>query len=94
MTQIQNSIGYKRNVNLQSTLKWTLNTTWLKEEYYPYYESIFTSPYLLLYDTQNDKSYNVIVSDKGYTEKTRRNQKNLFNLTINVTANKTQKMYY
>lgn len=92
--QIQNSIGYKRNVNLQSTLKWTLNTTWLNEEHYPYYESIFTSPYLLLYDTQNDKSYNVIINDKGYTEKTRKNQRKLFNLTINVTANKTQKMYY
>lgn len=50
--------------------KWKLNTKWLNQDVYPYYESIFSSPYLLLYDTQTDRSWNVIVTDKKYEEKT------------------------
>ena len=92
--QIQSGIGYKRNVNLQSSSKWVLNTDWLNQDMYPYYESIFTSPYLLLYDAENDRSYNVLATDKSYTEKTRENQNKMFNLTLNVVANKTQNMYY
>lgn len=74
--------------------KWKLNTKWLKEEVYPIYESIFTSPYLLLYDVEQDKAYNVIVTDNKYEEKTRKNEKTLFNLEINVEANKTQELTY
>ena len=92
--QIQSGMGHKRNVSLQDTIKWTINTDWIDENLYPYYESIYTSPYLLLYDTKTDKSFNVILTDKGYTEKTKKNQKKLFNMTLNVTADKIQNMYY
>lgn len=70
--------------------KWTLNTKWLPEEIYPIYESIFTSPYVLLYDTQTDRAWNVIVTNNEYTEKTRKNEKTLFNLELKVEANKTE----
>lgn len=80
------------NKNVQP--KWKLNTTWLSSEVYPIYESIFISPYLLLYDTEQDKAWNVIVKDSEYKEKTYKTEKSLFNLEITVEANKTQNMIY
>lgn len=74
--------------------KWKLNTKWLNQDVYPYYEAIFSSPYLLLYDTQTDRSWNVIVTDNKYEEKTNKTQKSLFNLELNVEANENQNMIY
>lgn len=74
--------------------KWKLNTKWLNQDIYPIYESIYTSPYLLLYDTEQDKSWNVIVTNSDYKEKTFKTEKGLFNLEITVEANKTQNMTY
>jgi hypothetical protein len=54
------------------------------------YESIFTSPYLLLYDTETDRSWNVILTDSEYKEKSFNTEKTLFNLEINVEANTKQ----
>lgn len=74
--------------------KWKLNTTWLNEEIYPMYEAIFTSPYVLLYDTETDRAWNVIVTDKNYKEKRFNTEKKLFNLELNVEANKKQELTY
>lgn len=90
-------IDYKmrrRPLNKNVQPKWKLNTTWLSSEVYPIYESIFISPYLLLYDTEQDKAWNVIVKDSEYKEKTYKTEKSLFNLEITVEANKTQNMIY
>ena len=90
-------IDYKsrRKVSHKSVQpKWKLNTRWLNEEYYPIYEAIFTSPYVLLYDTEQDKAWNVIVTDSKYEEKTRKSEKTLFNLEIEVEDIKTQEMTY
>ena len=70
--------------------KWTLNTKWLSEDVYPMYEAIFTSPYVLLYDTQTDRAWNVIVTNSSYKEKTHKTEKTLFNLELKVEANKTE----
>lgn len=70
--------------------KWKLNTKWLSEDIYPMYEAMFTSPYLLLYDTQTDRSWNVILTDTNYKEKTYKTEKGLFNLEITLEANKKQ----
>lgn len=70
--------------------KWKLNTKWLSEYIYPMYEAMFTSPYLLLYDTQTDRSWNVILTDTNYKEKTYKTEKGLFNLEITLEANKKQ----
>lgn len=80
----------KRVVNNEVKPTWKLSTKWISQDIYPMYESIFTSPYLLLYDTETDRSWNVIVTDNKYTEKTYKNQKSLISLDINVEANKTQ----
>lgn len=86
--------GRKRVSNINVTPSFKIRTDWLKEDVYPYYESIFTSPVLFLYDTQEDKLYSVLVTDSDYTEKTYDNQKKLFNLTLNLELNKTQNIIY
>ena len=86
--------GRKRLSNVGVTSKFKINTDWIKEDLYPYYESIFTSPVLFLYDTKEDKRYVVIVTDSEYTEKTFSNQKKLFNLTLNLELNNKQNIVY
>lgn len=86
--------GRKRLSNVGVTGKFKINTDWIKEDLYPYYESIFTSPVLFLYDTKEDKRYSVLVTDSGYTEKTFSNQKKLFNLTLNLELNNKQNIIY
>lgn len=80
----------RRVIHNEVQPKWRLNTKWLNEDIYPMYESIFTSPYLLLYDTETDRSWNVILADSEYKEKTFNTEKTLFNLEINVEANTKQ----
>lgn len=86
--------GRKRLSNVGVTGKFKINTDWLSEELYPYYESIFTSPLLFLYDTKEDTRYSVLVTDSDYTEKTFNNQKRLFNLTLNLKLNNKQNIVY
>ena len=74
--------------------KWTINTDWLSESEYKAYESIFTSPYLYLYDSKLDTGWWVNCTDKNWTQKTYKNQKRLFNLTVNLTTNKKQRLLY
>lgn len=89
-----NYIGEGKYYNINIEPNWKINTGWLNDEVYPYYESIFTNPYLLLYDTKEDVSYVVQVTDNDYTEKTFKNQKKMFNLTLNVKENKKQNILY
>lgn len=80
-------------INVDST--WKIQSGWLKDAYMPYYESIFTSPYLLLFDTDNNKSYNVLVTDTKFEEKTfENNGRKLFNLQLNLELNKPQTIKY
>lgn len=73
--------------------KWKINSDWIPEELYPFYESIYVSPVLILYDTYEDKSYNVNL--KGdYTEKTFRGEKKLLNITLELELNKSQIILY
>lgn len=93
-----NYTTYKKEKRLTSIgvqPKWKINTGFLDENLYPYYESIFVSPYLLLYDTVEDKSYRVTVEDSNYTEKTVKNQgRKLFNLELEVSQDKKQQILY
>lgn len=82
--KIQSYQGVTRNVYWQDNAQWTINTGWLSEELYPYYESIYVSPFLLLYDVEEDEQYSVLITDTDYNEKTWSSEKKLFNLTINV----------
>lgn len=81
--------------NLSIQPKWTLNTGFLSDYKYPYYESLLVSPWIRLYDTQEDSIYDVIIKTTDYTEKTYLNQDaNLFNLEIEVEQTDKQNILY
>ena len=83
--------GYKNVSGVDVQPKWKLNTGWISTELYPYYESIFVSPYLKLYITDTDETIDVVLDDSEYTEKTFKNQGNkLFNLEVNLQKTKSQ----
>lgn len=94
----ENITNYRREQRLANatiTPKWSIQTGWLNEYYYPFYESIYISPMLLLYDTENNHGYNVNITDTEYTEKTIDNQqKKLFNMKLALQLNKTQIVKY
>lgn len=74
---------------------WILNTDYIPEKLYPFYESIFVSPYLQLYDAKEDRLYDVILVNTEYNEKTFNNQsRNLFNLQLEVELDTTQNIIY
>lgn len=91
---ITNYKGVKRPTTITTSPKIRVQTGYIDEKLYPYYESIFTSPYLLLYDTKEDKSYLVNVTG-DYTEKTFKNQsRQMFNIQLDLEFAKNQNMIY
>ena len=91
---ITNYKGVKRPTTITTSPKIKIQTGYIDEKLYPYYESIFTSPYLLLYDFNEDKSYLVNVTG-DYTEKTFKNQgRQMFNIQLDLEFAKNQNMIY
>lgn len=91
---IENYKGNKRPINITVSPTWELNTSWVDANLYPFYESIFVSPYLLLYDVEEDTAYNVVVTNKDYNEELWKNNKKMYNLTLTFELDKTQKIIY
>ena len=72
--------------------QWNLNSDFITEDKLPYYESLFVSPKVILYDSKNDASYNVVLTDTKFVEKTFANQqRRMFNLQI--TLEKANEQY-
>lgn len=93
-TNISNRYSEVRPAALTDTRTFELNTKWINEDKYPLYESIFVSPELKLYDTENDLTYRVIVTDKEFLEKTLANQKKAFNMSIKLEINTKENIIY
>ena len=89
---ITNQYEHKRNISCQVTNKWTLNSGYISEDDYVIYESIFVSPYLQLYDTEQDRTFDVLVENTNYNEKHYKNEKKMLNFNLTVVENKTQKL--
>ncbi len=90
---IRNFTGHKRKVFWDITSKWEINTDWLSDDVYAVYESIYLSPYLELIDTEQNKVHSVILTNESYTEKTYKNQKQMFNMSLSLVADKNQNIY-
>lgn len=73
--------------------KWKINSGWLKENLFPFYESIFVSPVLKLYDTETQTEYDVILKD-NYVEKKYNNDKRLLSLELKLEATEKQNITY
>ena len=92
-TEVQDYQNRRSNATIQVQPRWRLESGWIAEELYPYYESIFTSQILFLYDSEQNKNFRVLVSG-DYEEKTYKNQKRLINLSLELEQNKTQRLIY
>ena len=82
---------YKYNVQVQP--KWKINSGWITEDLYPFYESIYVSPILKLYDTETQAEYDVILND-NYVEKKYENSKSMLNIQLNIEATEKQNITY
>lgn len=92
-TDVQDYQNRRRNANIQVEGKWKLNSGWIDEKLYPYYESIYTSPLLILFDVEQNVRFTVMVSG-NYDEKTYRNQKKMINMNLELEENKKQNIIY
>lgn len=63
----------KRLASVEVQPQWKLNTGFIDDKYYPYYESIFVSPYIELWDVEKGTKKRVYVDDSKYIEKTFKN---------------------
>lgn len=81
--------GERHKYNVQVQPKWKINSGWITEDLYPFYESIYVSPILKLYDTETQTEYNVIVND-NYVEKKYENSKSMLNIQLNLEATEKQ----
>lgn len=94
-THTKNFKNERKLVQITNQPKWKLNSNWISQDLYPFYESIFVSPWLQLYDAKFDKLYEVLLTDNTYTEKTFKNQgRQLFNLQLEVEQSKTQNILF
>lgn len=85
--------GERHKYNVQVQPKWKINSGWITEDLYPFYESIYVSPILKLYDTETETEYDVILND-NYVEKKYENSKSMLNLQLNLEATKKQNITY
>lgn len=92
--EILSYTGRRRKSNVIVQPKWKLNSGWLKEQLFPFYESIYVSPILKLYDTKTGHEYDVILEDTPYVEKKYLNDKKLLSIELNLQATETQNIIY
>lgn len=85
--------GERRKYNVQVQPKWKINSGWITEDLYPFYESIYVSPILRLYDTETQAEYDVILND-NYVEKKYENSKSMLNIQLNLEATEKQNITY
>ena len=85
--------GERHKYNVQVQPKWKINSGWITEDLYPFYESIYVSPILKLYDTQTETEYDVILND-NYVEKKYENSKTMLNIQLNLEATEKQNITY
>ena len=85
--------GERHKYNVQVQPKWKINSGWITEDLYPFYESIYVSPILKLYDTETETEYDVILND-NYVEKKYENSKSMLNIQLNLEATEKQNIIY
>ena len=88
-----NYTGERHKYNVQVQPKWKINSGWITEDLYPFYESIYVSPILKLYDTETETEYDVILND-NYVEKKYGNSKSMLNIQLNLEATEKQNITY
>lgn len=94
-TEIKNYQDTRRLSGISVQPKWKLNSAWIPFDLVPYYESLQVSPWVKLYDTKEDKLYDVILKDTAFTEKTfRNNDRQLWHMEIECEQTDKQNILY
>lgn len=94
-SEITNYWGKRSLYKVEVQPKWKLNTGWITDEAYRCYEGLFVSPWVKLFDATNNKTFDVIINDRNFTEKNFNNQsKKLFNLEVTVEQTEKQDILY
>lgn len=82
---------YKNSAIVQP--KWHIDSGWIPEDNFVFYESLYISPYLKLIDSKIGKAYDVIM--KGdYVEKTFKDEKKMLNISLDLEATEKQNIIY
>lgn len=89
---IMNLKGEIRPALKEVKTSFEINSDWLNKAEYKAFESIFTSPYLYLYDTELDEGYWVNCTQKKWEEKS--HLKKPYNLSLTLETNSTQNILY
>lgn len=94
-TEIKNYQDTRRLSGISVQPKWKLSSAWIPFDLVPYYESLQVSPFVKLYDTKEDKLYDVILKDTAFTEKTfRNNDRQLWHMEIECEQTDKQNILY
>lgn len=94
-SEITNYYGKRSLYKVEVQPKWKLNTGWITDDAYRCYEGLFVSPWVKLFDATNNKTFDVIINDRNFTEKNFNNQsKKLFNLEVTVEQTEKQDILY
>lgn len=94
-TNVENINRIRRFGSTKITSQWKLVSNWVNDDAWLIYESLFVSPFVMLYDTENGVYHNVLIKDNDYTEKSYKNQGNKLNFfECTVEKNYIQKVSY
>lgn len=75
--------------------KFTLNSSFIPFNQLPYWEGLFVSPWLQLWDTSTGYSYNVIITDSEYVEASfKSNGRSMYHLNLNLEVSKKQSVIW
>lgn len=90
-SEMMNYTGTRSTYKVEVQPKFKVNSGWVSQTLYPYYESLFVSPWIKLYDATNKVEYDCILRARDYTEKTFDNQsRQLFNLSLDLEVTDKQ----
>lgn len=93
-TTITNKYEHKRVIGKNITSSWKLNSGHINELEYITFEGLFNSPIVQLFDTEQNKAFNVLVSNSDYTEQSFKNNKKFLNFNIEVVLDKSFNQLY
>ena len=87
--------GEERYSTVEVQPKWKLNSGWIDESLMPYYESLYVSNNIQLWDIRNKEVIDCVLKANNFTEKTFKNQgRKLFNIEVELSESKIQNILY
>ena len=87
--------GEERYSSIDVQPKWKLNSGWVDESLMPYYESLYVSNNIQLWDIKNSEVIDCVLKDNNFTEKTFKNQgRKMFNIEVELVESKIQNIIY